>query len=204
MSLQKSSTINKRSEAVKRGYDTPRGQAQVRATRLKVIEAAQRLFTKHGYPATTIEAIAEAADTPLPTVYRLFGSKRALLAAVLDTAFGGDDQPVAFGDRPAVRAARAEPDPVQMVNAFARIAREFMERSSAILHVLATAAEGDPDAAGLLAEIRRQRHTGQSRIVAALDAIGGLHPRLHTDQAADIVYPPLSPHWARILTLQPR
>jgi AcrR family transcriptional regulator len=54
---------------------------------------AQRLFTEHGYPATTIEAIAEAADTPLPTLYRLFGSKRALLAAVLDTAFGGDDQP---------------------------------------------------------------------------------------------------------------
>jgi AcrR family transcriptional regulator len=189
-------------EAVKRRYDNSRRQAQVRATRLTVIEAAKRLFTEYGYPATTIEAIAEAADTPLPTVYRLFGSKRALLAAVLDTAFGGDDQPIAFADRPAVRAAQAEPDPVKMVNAFARLARELMERSSAVQHVLATAAQVDTDAAGLLAEIRRQRHTGQSRIVAALAATGALDPALDTAEAADIVYALLSPDVHRILTVE--
>src|SRR5215471_15823853 len=96
------------SEAVKRRYDNSRRQAQARATRVRVIETAKRMFIERGYPATTIEAIAEAADVPLPTVYRVFGSKRALLAAVLDISFGGDDQPVAFGDRPAVLAARAE------------------------------------------------------------------------------------------------
>lgn len=189
-------------EPVKRRYDNSRRQAQVRATRRKVIEAAQRVFIERGYPATTIEAIAEAADTPLPTVYRLFGSKRALLAAVLDTAFGGDDQPIAFADRPAVRAARAETDPAKMVTAFARIVREFMQRSSAILHVLATAAHVDPDAAGLLAEIRRQRHTGQSRIVAALDARGALDPGLDSSEAADMVYALLSPDVHRILTVE--
>jgi AcrR family transcriptional regulator len=189
-------------EAVKRRYDNSRRQAQVRATRLKVIEAAKRLFTEHGYPATTIEAIAEAAQVPLPTVYRLFGSKRALLAAVLDTALGGDDQPVAFGDRPTVRAARSETDPARMVNAFARIIRELMERSSAIQHVLATAAQVDADAAGLLAGIRRQRHTGQSRIVAALDARGALDPGLGKTEAADIVYALMSPEMHRILTVE--
>src|SRR5258708_6714145 len=88
-------------EAVKRRYDNSRRQAQARATHRKVIDAAKRLFTEHGYPATTIEAIAEAADVSLPTLYRLFGSKRALLAAVLDTSFGGDDQPSACGAPPA-------------------------------------------------------------------------------------------------------
>jgi len=189
-------------EPVKRHYNNSRRQAQVRATRLKVIEAANRLFTEHGYPATTIEAIAEAADASLPTLYRLFGSKRALLAAVLDTAFGGDDQPIAFGDRPAVRAARAEQDPATMMTAFARIARELMERSSAIQHVLATAAQVDAEAAGLLAEIRRQRHTGQSRIVTALDATGALDPGLDKTEAADIVYALLSPDVHRILTVE--
>jgi len=189
-------------EPVKRRYDNSRRQAQVAATRLKVIEAAERLFTEHGYPATTIDAIAEAADTPLPTLYRLFGSKRALLAAVLDTAFGGDDQPIAFGDRPAVRAAHAEPDPAKMVDTFARIVAEFMQRSSAILHVLATAAQVDPDAAELLAQIRRQRHTGQSRIVMALESTGTLDPDLDTSEAADIVYALLSPDVHRILTLE--
>ncbi len=189
-------------EAVKRRYDNSRRQAQARATRLKVIEAAERLFTEHGYPATTIEAIAEAADVPLPTLYRLFGSKRALLAAVLDTSFGGDDQPITFADRPAVRAARAETDPAKMVTAFARIVAEFMERSSAIQHVLATAAHVDGDAAGLLAEIRRQRHTGQSRIITALAATGALDPDLDKSEAVDIVYALLSPDVHRILTVE--
>ena len=189
-------------EAVKRPYDNSRRQAQARATRLRAIEAAKRLFTEYGYPATTIETIAEAADVPLPTVYRLFGSKRALLTAVLDTSFGGDDQPIAFADRPAVRAALAEPDPASMVTTFARIVRELMDRSSAIQHVLATAAQVDADAAGLLAEIRRQRHTGQSRIVAALEARGALDPSLDTSEAADIVYALLSPEVHRILTVE--
>jgi AcrR family transcriptional regulator len=197
-----SSTISNMAEPVKRRYDNSRRQAQVRATSRKVIEAANHLFTEHGYPATTIDAIAEAADTPLPTLYRLFGTKRALLAAVLDTSFGGDDQPIAFADRPAVRAALAEPDPGKMVNAFARIVREFMDRSSAIQHVLATAAQVDAEAAEVLTEIRRQRHTGQSRIVTALEARGALDPDLDTSEAADIVYALLSPDMHRILTVE--
>jgi AcrR family transcriptional regulator len=187
---------------VKRNYDNSRRLAQVRATRLRVIEAAKRLFIESGYPATTIEAVADAADVSLPTLYRLFGSKRALLAAVLDTSFGGDDEPIAFGDRPAVRAARAEADPVKMAEAFGRVLTDLMERTSAILHVLATAAQVDPEAAGLLAEIRRQRHTGQSRIVAALAERDALDPDLDPAKAADMVYAYMSPDVHRILTIE--
>jgi AcrR family transcriptional regulator len=188
-------------ELVKRTYDNSRRQAQMRATRLKVIEAAKCLFVERGYPATTIEAVAGAADTPLPTLYRLFRSKRALLTAVLDTSFGGDDEPIAFADRPAVRSALSEPDATVLINAFARITREFMERSSAIQHVLASAAYVDPEAAELLSEIRSQRHAGQSRIVAALDARGVLDPDLTHSEAADIVYTLLSPDVHRVLTV---
>ena len=67
---------------VKRSYDNSRRLAQVRATRRRVIDAAKRLFIDRGYPATTLESVAEAAEIPLPSLYRLFGSKRALLRAV--------------------------------------------------------------------------------------------------------------------------
>jgi AcrR family transcriptional regulator len=182
---------------VKRPYDNSRRQAQVRATRTHVIDVAKALFVANGYPSTTIETIADAADVPPPTLYRLFGSKRALLSAVLDTAFGGDDEPIAFGDRPEVRAALAEPDPARMLDGFARICRQLMERSSAIQQVLATAAIVDPETAELAAEIRRQRHHGQSRIVAALVARDALAPAYDEATAADVVYALLSPevHW---------
>ena len=187
---------------VKRPYDNTRRQAQVRATRRRIIEAAKALFIEHGYLATTLEAIAAAADTSLPTLYRLFSSKRSLLKAVLDVSFGGDDQPVPFGERPEVRAARDEPDPVALVRAFARIGRDFMERSSAIMHVLATAAQIDPDAAQLMEQITSQRRTGQSRIVAALSAHDALDPELEFSKAVDIAYVALSPDVHRILTVE--
>lgn len=167
-----------------------------------MIETAKGLFIDQGYPGTTLESVAEAAEVPLPTPYRLFGSKRALLTAVLETSFVGDDEPVAFGDRPAVRAALCEADPSKLLGAFAAIAREFMERSSGILHVSASAAQVDTEAADLLAEIRRQRHTGQSRIVAGLVERGALDPSLDPSEAADFVYLLWAPDTHRTLTVE--
>jgi hypothetical protein len=77
-----------------------------------------------------------------------------------------------------------------------------MERTSAILHVLATAAQVDPEAADLLTEIRRQRHTGQARIVAALVERDALDLDLDAAEAADIVYACMSPDVHRILTIE--
>jgi len=189
-------------DPVKRRYDNSRRLAQVRATRLTVIDAAKRLFVENGYPATTLEAVAEAADVPLPTLYRLFKSKRALLTAVLDTSFGGDDKPIAFVDRPTVQAALSEPDPRRMLEAFATIATELLGRSSAIQLVLASAAQLDAEAADLLTEIRRQRHAGQSRIVTALVERGSLDPGLNATEARDVVYLLMSPDAYRILTVE--
>ena len=187
-------------DAVKRRYDNSRRTAQVRETRLRIIEAARRLFIELGYPATTLEAVADAADVSLPTLYRLFGSKRALLKVVLDASFGGDDEPISFSDRPAVQEARAELDPIEMIGAFGGIVAEFMERSSAIIYALTTAAQVDPEAADLLAEIRRQRLGGQSRIVQSLVERDALDPELDTATAADMVYAWLSPEVHRVLT----
>ena len=189
-------------EPVKRRYDNSRRRAQALATRRKVIDAARELFVGQGYPATTIEAIAEAADTPLPTLYRQFGSKRALLKAVLDTAFGGDDEPVAFVDRPAVQAALAESEPDVLIDAFAHIGRELLERSASVQHVLVTAATVDPEANELLAEIRRQRHTGQSRIVAALARLDALDRNVDRSELEDMVYAFFSPDLYRVLTVE--
>ncbi|HET7013921.1 MAG TPA: TetR/AcrR family transcriptional regulator [Streptosporangiaceae bacterium] len=188
--------------AVKRPYDNSRRLAQARATRLDVIQAAKSLFIERGYPGTTLEAVAVAAGVALPTLYRLFGSKRALLKAVLDTSFGGDDEPIAFGDRPEQQQAKAESDPAAVVRAFARICRLFMERSAEMFHVLSSAAQVDPDIAELQNEIRRQRHAGQSRIAAAIAARDALDPELSLADAQDITYAALSPEVHRILTIE--
>lgn len=187
---------------LRRRYDNSRREANVRATRLRVVAAAKDLFVELGYPASTLEAISEASSTPLPTVYRLFGSKPALLKTVLDTSFVGDDAPVAFGDRPAVQAALAAGDAEALIDAFAVICRDANDRSCEIYRVLSTAALVDDEAAQLLADVRRQAHTGRSRIVAALRGLDALDPSLSKREAEDIVYTCLSFEVAWILTAE--
>lgn len=121
---------------------------------------------------------------------------------MLDTSFVGDDEPVAFGDRPQVRAALRSADPEALIDTFAVICREVKDRACAIHHVLATAAVVDDDAAELLAEVRRQAHTGRSRIVAALRRMDALDPALTRREAQDIVYTCLSFEVAHILTVE--
>src|SRR5579863_2269254 len=60
-------------------------QRQAEATRTRVIRAARRVFAARGYGAATIAGIAEAAGVAIPTVYKLYGNKRALLTAVADS-----------------------------------------------------------------------------------------------------------------------
>lgn len=146
--------------------------------------------------------ISKASGTPPATVYRLFGSKRGILKEVLDVTLGGDDEPVDYQNRPDVQAALAAEDAGAMLDAFAHLLRGLMHRAGALQHVLATSAVVDDEAAEMLDVTRRQRYTGQSRIVRALSRRGALRAGLTQSEAADIVYAVMSPEVFRILTVE--
>jgi AcrR family transcriptional regulator len=185
-----------------RRYDNSRRQAQARATRAEVIDAARRLFLERGYMATTIEAVGQAANIPLATVYRLFGSKRGILSALLDVYFVGDDEPVPLHGRPLARAAIAEPDPRLLLAGFARLAREVLDRSAPIQQVLRSAAAVDSEAADVLDTIRRQRLDGQSRMARALSERDVLADDIRESDAVDIIYALMSTEVYGILTVE--
>ncbi|NVJ19651.1 TetR/AcrR family transcriptional regulator [Myxococcus sp. AM011] len=52
--------------------------------RARIIEAAAELISSGGPDAATTRAVASAAGVQAPTLYRLFGDKRGLLAAVIE------------------------------------------------------------------------------------------------------------------------
>jgi hypothetical protein len=89
-----------------------------------------------------------------------------------------------------------------MLDAFAHLPRGVMHRAGALPHVLATSALVDSDAAEMLEVTRRQRHTGQSRVVRALARRNALRAGLTQPRAADIVYTVMSPEVFRILTVE--
>ena len=51
-------------------------------TRKAILDAASALFAEHGVEGTTIERIADKAETAVGTVYNYFGSKSELLLAI--------------------------------------------------------------------------------------------------------------------------
>jgi AcrR family transcriptional regulator len=188
--------------AVKRPYDGSRRQAATRATKREVLDAAHRLFLELGYPATTMARIAEESGVPPATMYRLFGSKRAILKELLDVALGGDDEAIEFQRRPEVRDAFAAKSPGTMLDAFVHLLRGVLQRSGALQHVLATSAVVDDEAAAMWEITRQQRHTGQSRIVGDLARRTALRRDLTQARATDIVYTLMSPEVYRILTVE--
>jgi AcrR family transcriptional regulator len=54
------------------------------ARRRQLFDVALSLFAAHGYPATTMDDIAEAAGVTKPLVYQHFESKRALYLELMD------------------------------------------------------------------------------------------------------------------------
>src|SRR6478672_4353659 len=93
---------------------TRRG-AQARATRRRIVAAAAELFIENGYPATTLDQIADRAGVAVQTVYFHFGNKRTVLKEAVDVAAVGDDEQVALLERPWLAELRAEPDPRRVV-----------------------------------------------------------------------------------------
>lgn len=182
-----------------RRYDNTGRQARTRLTRASVVDAARALFIERGYAATTIEAISDASGTPVATVYRLFSSKLGILTALLDVSAVGDDEAVAMGDRPHVRALLAERDPRRLLGGFAELASDVMSRLSPVHQILLSAAGSDPEAAALLAEHNRQRQVGQGRIAHALAQNGALRPTLDERDAADVIHALASPEVYRLL-----
>jgi AcrR family transcriptional regulator len=53
-------------------------------TRQRLLDEAQRLFREHGYAATSLEQIAEAADVTKGAIYGHFSSKEDLLLSAIE------------------------------------------------------------------------------------------------------------------------
>ncbi|MFJ1706373.1 TetR/AcrR family transcriptional regulator [Kitasatospora sp. NPDC088346] len=62
----------------------PKERADAARNRLAVLEAAGRLFVEHGVEAVSMDQVAAAAGVGKGTLFRRFGDKSGLAAALLD------------------------------------------------------------------------------------------------------------------------
>src|SRR6266487_7168082 len=106
-----------------RRYESPRRREQAAATRREILDAAQRLFEKQGYGATTMAAIAAEAGVALKTVYVAFETKSGVLRALWHLLLRGDEEAATVGERAWYREVLDEPDPGRQLRLTARNSR---------------------------------------------------------------------------------
>ena len=176
-----------------RCYDSPRRQAQARETWCRILTAATDLFVERGYAATSMAAIAAAAEVAPQTVHATFGTKAALLGAAVDVAMAGDDEPVAIVDRPETQAVLAARSASEAAAGFGRNVTALLARAGRLIH----AADAAPDPDGELDALRRAGHRARladmRRVAAAFADAGFLRDGIDAALAADILWTLASP-----------
>lgn len=174
--------------AVKRRYQSAHREEQARQTRRAILDAATTLFVDPGYAATPLTAVAAGAGVAVQTVYKIFGTKQALLSALVDVVIAGDDEQVALPDRRFVAEIRALTDARAMLERYARHLTDTHARQAQVMLALAAAATADPEAAVIWRKNLDDRRGGMAMFAADLAATGQVRPEHTVDTAADVLW----------------
>src|SRR6266516_2559299 len=158
----------------KRRYESPRRREQAAATRREILHAAQRLFERQGYAATTMAAIAAEAGVALKTVYVAFETKSGVLRALWNLSLRGDEGDAPVAERAWYREVLEEPDPERQLRRNARNSALGKQRIGAVIEAIRAAAPTDPDIAALWDRIQTEYRDNQRAIVETLDEKGAL------------------------------
>ena len=174
---------------VKRPYHSPRRQAQARATRAAIRDAAHELFLQQGYAGTTIRDIADAAGVAPQTVYSRFGSKAAIVKELLDVSIAGDDEPIPVAERDwFTRVFDDGIDGADRLRRYAHACRRILGGSGTTFEIVRRGADGDPDLTALWTANQAQRRAVVRRVLDAVQADAPLRPELEGDRAVDVLY----------------
>ncbi|MDN5760231.1 MAG: TetR/AcrR family transcriptional regulator [Tomitella sp.] len=161
-----------------RRYRSPLRAEQSVVTARRIATAARELFTVHGFAGTTVSGIAKRAGVTPQTIYAKFGSKGAIVGALLDQL--EDDADAALWRE----RIQTETDPRRKLAAFAHWSAALFSSSKSLIAVVR-----DATADRAIVELREQgdRHRRQavSAIVSDLERIGVLRPGLSIDRAID-------------------
>ena len=184
---------------VKRRYDTSGRREAAERTRAAILNAGLDLFTRRGYAATPMTAIAAQAGVALDTVYASVGRKSQLARLLVETAISGTTQAVPAEERDYVQAIRAAPDAETKIAIYATAMRAIAGRLAPVLGILQQAAPAEPELAAMWHQIAERRAANMRRFAADLAAVATL--RVSADDAADIIWAINAPELYQLLTV---
>ena len=140
--------------------------------RERILEAAARVYAKHGFRGATTRLIATEAGVNEVTLFRIFGSKAALLEAVLTQQQFGESTLATLPDVPG--------DPVRELTAFVQSHLEKLRVVRPLLVQAMSELDQRPEAADFACRGRSEGQEMLQRYATRLQAQG------LADAAADV------------------
>ena len=177
-----------------------RRQVAAEGTQHAIVEAAAQLFGEHGYHATSIGRIASEAGVAVQTIYNAVGSKRDILARVLDFAAAGDRAPVPVAEFMGEQAER-ESDPRRIVAQLVEFWRGALPRTAGVFRVIREAAAADPEIAALEHTRTVQRLSNYGHAAKLLAERDALREGMTIDAAAAAIFAVGHPETYRALVV---
>jgi AcrR family transcriptional regulator len=169
-----------------RTYASPLRAEQAQATRRRILDAARAQFLQGGWTTTTVKVIAEEAAVAPATVYAVFGTKRAVLSALIDEALAS-----VFPDRqpPDVwPEIVGHPDQRERARRLVILLSAALPRVEPFERLVREGARADEEIAGLARDLLRWRRASVVRIVDVLAGEDGLRSGVTREQAADLLF----------------
>ncbi|WP_086852553.1 TetR/AcrR family transcriptional regulator [Amycolatopsis kentuckyensis] len=163
-----------------------RERADAARNRIRVLEAAEKLFAERGVDAVTMDDVAGAAGVGKGTLYRRFGDKGGLAMALLDQRERELQERILTGPPPLGPGA----EPADRLGAFIDAYLELLDRQLDLVLLSETATTG--------ARFRTGAHTLWRQHCRHLLEAGGAN---EAEIAADVLLAALSAeqvrHWRR-------
>ncbi len=182
-----------------RSYDASGRQERARRQHDAALDQAQQLFLERGYAATTVESIAQAAGVSTASVYKTYGGKVGLVRELCERALLGHGTVPAEARSDSLRVGD---DPRAVVSGWSALASEVSPRISPLVLLLRTAAESDPEAATLYAEISQARLDRMAENARYLADGGHTRPGVTAEEAGDVLWLCTSPEFYDLMVLQ--
>jgi AcrR family transcriptional regulator len=180
-----------------RPYSSRVRDEQARRTRARIVRAADELFREKGYAKATMKDIAERAGVARDTVHAVFGTKAALIPAMVDLRLVPDESVANVAEGPEGRAVMDETDPNRQLDLFAEFITKLNVVLRPVFEVMRSAAPSEPAVAETLARLEKNRMRNMRLYASWFAARGPL--RMSESAAAETIFAITSPDVGRLL-----
>ena len=160
------------------------------ATKVRILDAAEKLFESNGFAATSVEAILEASGTSKGAFFHHFESKRALSRALVERYVEADLTMLQAG----LDAVANVADPVERVLGFLRYyerwATDLVSADSACLYIAVLTEKDllDESTAGAVERAILAWRVEFAALIRAALTERGLRRRINADDLADHLF----------------